>query len=200
MKINKIIKILIISDFSIISSFNLVSPIFAIFIAEQIIGGGVMVVGFASTVYLLVFSLARLPISRIVDQELRERGRVFLLIGGSILMSSCYFFYIFAEFPWQIYLLEALIGLGYAGNAAVWFDLFTRYIDKDRESFEWGIHGSIACLGSAATAAIGGILAERFGFAPIFILVGIFGLVGSLVPIAIYKNFAKISQDQKVKS
>lgn len=191
MKINKIIKILILSDFSILSSFGLIAPIFAIFITEQIIGGGVRIASFASTIYLLVFSLARLPISRIVDEKLREKERILLLIGGSILMSSCYFFYIFARFPWQIYLLEGLIGLGCAGNAAVWFDLFTRYIDKDQESFEWSIHGSVVCLGSAATAAIGGILAEKFGFTPLFILIGIFGLIGSLVPITIYKNFAK---------
>jgi len=197
MKINKIIKILILSDFSIISSFCLIAPIFAIFISQQIIGGGVKVAGFAFTIYLLVSSLVRLPISRIVDQELREKERVLLLIGGSVLMSSCYFFYTLAKFPWQVYLLEGLIGLGYAGNVAVWFDLFTRYIDKDRESFEWSIHGSIVALGSAATAAIGGILAEKFGFNLIFILVGIFGLIGSLVPIVIYKNFTK-SFNQKL--
>lgn len=197
MKVNKIIKILILSDFSIISSFGLIAPIFAIFITEQIIGGGVKVAGFASTIYLLVSSLVRLPISRIVDEKLRERERILLLIGGSILMSSCYFFYIFAKFPWQVYLLESLIGLGYAGNAAVWFDLFTRHIDKDRESFEWSIHGSAVCLGSAATAAIGGVLAEKFGFEPLFILVGIFGLIGSLVPIVVYKNFGK-SFNQKI--
>lgn len=193
MKINKIIKILIISDFSIISSFGLIAPIFAIFIDKQIIGGGVKVAAFASTIYLLVSSLARLPISRIVDQQLTEKGRALLLIAGSILTSSCYFFYIFAKFPWQVYLLEGLIGLGCAANAAVWFDLFTRYIDKDQESFEWSIHGSAVSLGSAATAAIGGILAEKFGFSLIFILIGIFGLIGSLIPIVIYKNFTKPS-------
>jgi len=73
-------------------------------------------------------------------------------------------------------------------------NLFTRYIDKGLESFEWGLNAVSVSLGQAATAALGGLLAEKYGFKLVFILVGVFTLIGSLIPFIIYKNISQIKR------
>ena len=57
-----------------------------------------------------------------------------------------------------------------------WLAVFTRHIDKHKECREWTLHSNMVGLGFATAAAFGGVLAERFGFRIIFLLVsaGIF--------------------------
>ncbi|MEM2849822.1 MAG: MFS transporter [Candidatus Bathyarchaeia archaeon] len=69
--------------------------------------------------------------------------------------------------------------------------LFTRYIDRGQESFEWGINGAVTSIGQALTAAVGGVLVEKYGFKTVFIVVGIFVLIGLIYPYMIYKEVGK---------
>jgi len=111
-----------------------------------------------------------------------------LSIFGTILISIVCFSYLAARLSWHVYLLQVLNGIGFALHYSPFMSIFTRYIDKGQESFEWGIEAVATSLGQAVTAAIGGILAERYGFDIIFIIVGIFVLTGSFIPIMIYNR------------
>jgi len=53
-KINKIIKILILSDVALLSGFGFIVPIFAIFLVGKIQGGNVEVAGYAAAIYWIV--------------------------------------------------------------------------------------------------------------------------------------------------
>ncbi|KKT34081.1 MAG: hypothetical protein UW21_C0004G0001, partial [Candidatus Woesebacteria bacterium GW2011_GWB1_44_11b] len=48
---NKIVQVFTVSDLLILSGLGLTSPVFAVFITQQIIGGDVFVVGLASSIY-----------------------------------------------------------------------------------------------------------------------------------------------------
>jgi len=48
MRVNRVVKILIYSDLILVTAFALYGPIFAIFISQQIVGGGVRVAGLAA--------------------------------------------------------------------------------------------------------------------------------------------------------
>ena len=191
MKINGIIKYLIAFDFTVLTASGLIAPIFAIFIANNIVGGSVAIAGFASSIYMVSFSAARLISAYNVDKRLNERQRVALSILGTILVGASYFLYLAAKLPWHVYLLQVLNGIGTAFRYSPFTSLFTRHIDKGQESFEWGINAVATSLGQALTAAIGGMLAERYGFNAIFIVSGIFVLIGSFIPIMVCKEFLK---------
>jgi DHA1 family multidrug resistance protein-like MFS transporter len=190
MKINSVIKYLIAFDFSVLTASGLIVPIFAIFITDKIIGGSVRVAGFASSTYLASFSVARLLSAYSVDKRLNEKQGIALSIFGTALISIVCFSYSVARLPCHVYLLQVLNGIGFALHYSPFMSIFTRYIDKGQESFEWGIEAVATSLGQALTAAIGGILAERYGFSIIFIIVGILVLIGSFIPILIYKGLA----------
>ena len=57
---NRIIKLLIISDIFVITGFGLIGPILAIFI-KDLQGSSLFAVGFSSTLFLIVKSLVQLP-------------------------------------------------------------------------------------------------------------------------------------------
>ncbi len=71
--INKIVKILVLSDFIIISGFGFIAPIFALFLTDKIQGGTIETVGFASAIYWLAAVLTRLPIARYIDKTKTEK-------------------------------------------------------------------------------------------------------------------------------
>lgn len=190
-KLNKILWTLVVSDIVIVSGFGLISPIFAVFLTEQIIGGSLVVVGIAEAIFLGVKSLLQIPIGILIDRTEGEKIDFWFVLGGTLLMSISVFFYLVASLPWHIYLIEVLAGIGAAMAYPAWTGLFTRNMEEGKESFAWSLAATTTEFGSAATAAIGGVLADRFGFGPVFMLVGIVGLLGTLLLFLFYPEVTK---------
>ena len=184
--INKIIKVLILSDFIITSAFGFVAPIFALFITDKIQGGTIETVGFAAAFYWVAAVLTRIPIARFVDRTKSEKDDFYFMIFGSIIISVVPFLYILSAKIWHIYLIEVLYGLGYSLRLPGWFGMFTRHIDKGHEGYEWSADSVVAGVGAAVTAALGGVLAARLGFEALFILIGAVSIIGSAVLIFLY--------------
>ena len=183
---NRIIKVLILSDFIITSAFGFVAPIFALFITDKIQGGTIETVGFAAAFYWVAAVLTRIPIARFVDRTKSEKDDFYFMIFGSIIISVVPFLFLFSAKIWHIYLIEALYGLGYSLRLPGWFGMFTRHIDKGHEGYEWSADSVVAGVGAAVTAALGGVLAVRLGFEALFILIGAITIIGSAVLIFLY--------------
>lgn len=179
MPINKIVKVLILSDFIIISGFGFVAPIFALFITDKIHGGTIETVGFASAVYWLAAVLVRLPIARYIDKTKTEKDDFYFMIFGSALISAVPFLYIVSSEIWHIYVIQMLYGLGYSLRLPGWYGMFTRHIDKGAESYEWSFDSLVSGIGSGVTAALGGIVAVKLGFNVLFILIGAISVIGT---------------------
>ena len=186
--INKIIRTLISADLVFLSALGLITPIFAIFVTEQIQGGDVRVVGFAAAIYWIIKSLFQIPIGRFLDKKKGERDDLYVLILGYIVVALVPFGYIFSRLPWHIYILEGIYGLGMAMALPSWAAIFTRHIDKGKEAFEWSIESTAYSFGAGVTGAIGGILVSKIGFNAVFIMVGFIALLGAILPILIYKD------------
>lgn len=188
MYVNKVIKVLITSDFFMLSAAGIVSPIFAIFITENVQGGNIALVGYVSTVYLLVKAFFQLIFGRWIDKKESEKYDFALLIVGSIITSLVPLGYIFSKLPWHIYFIEALNGLGFAMTLPSWYAIFTRHIDRGQEGFQWSLETMLVALGGAIAASAGGYLAEHYGFKLIFILMSVLSMIGSLFLILIYNE------------
>lgn len=186
MPVNKIIKVLMLSDFIIISGFGFIAPIFALFITDKIHGGTIETVGFASAVYWIAAAVIRLPIARYVDRTKTEKDDFYFMIFGSVLISVTPFLYIVSSEIWHIYLIQILYGIGYSLRLPGWYGMFTRHIDKGSEGYEWSFDSLISGLGSGITAALGGILAVKLGFNALFVLIGILSVIGTAVLTFLY--------------
>jgi MFS family permease len=184
--LNKIIKILVLSDFTITSAFGFVAPIFALFIIDKIQGGTIETVGFSAAFYWLAAALVRLPIARYIERTKSEKDDFRFTIIGSVLICAIPFLFLISTQIWHIYLAEALYGIGYSLRLPGWYGMFTRHIDKGHEGYEWSFNSLIGGMGSAITAALGGLLATKFGFNVLFILVGALSIFGSIILIFLY--------------
>lgn len=186
--INKIIKVLVFSDLILLFGWGLITPILAIFIVQSIKGGDARVAGIAIGIYWILKSLIQLPVGKYLDQNYGEKDDYYFLIGGTILASFVPFGFIFATLPWHMYLLQIVHAIGMAAALPAWCGIFTRHIDKGKEAQSWALDSSALGIGTGVAGIIGGIVAKAFGFIPLFIGVGIFGIISALLCILIKKE------------
>ena len=181
LNINRVITFLIMADFFVIAGWGLVAPIFAVFVTEQIQGAGVEAVGLASTIYFLLKSGLQVPLANIIDKIKGEHDDFLALLMGSLVLTIVPLLYIFIKNVPQLFLVQALYGIGNALCYPAWLALFTRHIDKHKEGWEWSLYYTTIDLSGAAAAAIGGYLAKTVGFKYLFITVSILSFIGCLV-------------------
>ena len=190
--INKVIKILIVNDFFLNSAWGLLSPIFALFIVQNITVGNTAeaakVAGIATFCYWVVKAILQIPISKYLDKNHGEIDDYWFMAIGTFLITLPPFGFIISSLPWHIYSLQILHAIGMAMIIPSWYAIFTRHIDKRKEAFEWGLNSTILSFGMGITGAVGGIMAAFFGFKVIFILVGILNLISVLVFLLIRKE------------
>src|SRR3989344_3824954 len=186
--VNKIIRVLVLGDIMFFSAFGLIGPIFAVFITNQITGATIATVGFAATINLLTRALLQMPIARYIDKHKGEKDDFLFMVVGSTLISIVPFAYLFVTLPIHLYLAQVILGIGGALTNPGWFAIFTRHIDKGKEGTEWTLENVSIGLVSAGAAALGGIMAERFGFHNLFLIVGILSLIGLVVQISLYST------------
>ncbi len=185
---NKVIKILILSDIALLTGLGFITPIFAIFLSENIKGGGAKVAGFAAAIYWIVESLVVIPFGKYLDKNHGEKDDLIFVIVGCILAGISVFFYVFSYFPWHIYLLQVIYAIGMGMNIPGYTAIFTRHIDRGKEAFEWSVRSSLVGFSTGIAGALGGIIASNFGFNVLFIGVTIFVLISAFIPVLIYKN------------
>ena len=188
MAINKVIKVLILSDVALMTGLGFVAPIFAIFITNNISGGNVEVAGFAAAVYWIVKSLVIIPLGRYLDRNHGEKDDLWFIIIGNLLAAIAVFGYLFSSLPWHIYLLQGIYAFGMGMNIPGYTAIFTRHIDKGREAFDWSVRVALVGVGIGVASALGGIVAYNFGFNLLFIGIGIFILLSAFLPLLILKK------------
>ncbi len=188
MKINHVVKTLVVSDFFTNAGFSVFAPVFAIFVTKQIQNGSLEIIGFAAAIFQIFKSVLQIPISRYLDKDHGEYDDFYSMIIGSLLIASVPFLYLFADKPVHIYIIQAIYGIGAAFAIPPWYAIFSRHIDKLQENVEWSMDSIAIGAGAAIMAAAGGILAQRFGFQFVFILGGAFAIFGVVQQFKIYKD------------
>ena len=189
LKLNKIIKYLIYSDLVFYTGWGLISPIFAIFIIDSIAGGSAFVVGIAAAISLISRSLLRVPFGIYADKS--QKKAYMFMFWGLLVSALIPFGYIFSSLPWHLYILQGILGAALALSTAGWTGIFARYMDRKKESTEWGIDAVAVGVGPGIAAAFGGLAVTYFSFNLVFVAVAILGLIGAFILLGIRKNVLK---------
>ena len=201
--INRVIRHLVISDFVLNFAFGLLSPIFAVFVLKNIDGGSLKVIGTAIACYWLMRTLTTVPLSRLMDKTDGERDEFYFSIIGTFIISSMPLFYLFADKPWHIYLIQGILGLANSMAVPAWRILFTDHIDRGRIGFEWSLEDIAIGCAVGASAYIGSVLADKFGFQIVFVILAMLGYISTMLLIPLYSSaetLEQIKRQKKLKS
>ena len=185
---NKIIRVLIITDVFVYSSWGLIMPVLAVFIVGSIRGGDAGVVGMAVGIYWITKSLLQIPIGKYLDRNHGEKDDYWFMVAGSYLASLTPLVFLVSSEPWHIYALQVVHAIGMAMALPPWGGLFTRHMDRGREAETWAFESSFLGIGLGIAGIVGGFVAKTIGFAPLFIGVSVLGMIGATLLLLIKKN------------
>jgi MFS family permease len=186
---NRTIKLLIASDIFVLTGFGLISPILAIFIKDNLVGGSIFAAGLASALYLIVKSIVQLPFSRYVDSH---DHNVKWLVIGTFFVAVTPIVYLLATNVTHLYIAQIIYGIGSGLAYPTWLGLFSTHLDKKHESFEWSLYSTLVCIGVAITAAVGAAIANFAGFQFAFLLVWFMSLIGCFILIGLERKEQKL--------
>lgn len=185
LSVNPVVRVLIVSDFFILAGIGFLAPVLPIFIAEEIAGGSTRVSGFAAAIYMLMW-VFQLPVGWFLDSRGKERDDFIFIVLGSLITAISLALFIFAKTPLHIYLIQALAGFSRAIDLPAWYSIFTKKIDRHKESYEWSLENITVGLALAAVGAASGLIAERYGFQVLFLVAAALTFMGSVVLFLLY--------------
>lgn len=181
---NPIVKAFIMSEIFLWSSWHSIIPIFAIFAATKIPGGNTEIAASSFSFYLIT----RVVVELISGKLLIGSGEVkkfVVSIAGITLISVGYLGFALTKEVLYLFIFYGVIGVGLGIASPAKNSLFSMHIDKDREVSEWSMYDGFVYMGMAMSAAIGGFIANRYGFPFLFYIVTITNLL-SIIPYVLY--------------
>jgi MFS family permease len=183
-KVGRLVKFFVISDFFLLAGWGFLDPVFAVFIVQKIQGGTLVTVGIAAAVYWIIKSIVQIPISNYLDRTPGERDDLLTLIGGLLLAGFSAGSFTLVKTTTGLYLVEAMHAIAFALYAAAWPAIFSRHLDKDRFSFDWSLDSVVIGIASGVTGLAGGIVAAKWSYTAVFIAAAILSFIAALVLIA----------------
>jgi len=195
--INKVIRVLILSDFFLFFGVGLLTPIFAVFIIENI-ENEIAVVGYATSAYWIARVITVLPLSWIMDKMKGDKDEYLFMVIGTLIVSIQPLLFILSTEPWHIYLLQFISGTAYSMCIPAWRILFTNHIDKKFVGFEWSLEDVSVGIATTFSAMAGAFIASKFGFNFLFIVTAMFGFIATAMLYVLYRKKTDILEEMKL--
>lgn len=146
----------------------MLGPIYALFVEE--IGGDLLDASYAFSIFAIVAGITAYFSGKYTD-KIKENELIISL--GYLIIGLGYFYYIFVDSVPQLFIAQALIGLGGAIYSPAFDAIYSLKLKKGHAGGAWGIWEVMYYFSTAAGALIGGFVVTYFGFTPLFIIMGL---------------------------
>ncbi|MDZ4231467.1 MAG: MFS transporter [Patescibacteria group bacterium] len=185
--VNRVVKYLVLSDLLLFVGWGFVSPIFAVFVLENIAGATLVTAGIAGGIYWFFRAIVQPFVAKVLDKTKGEKDDFFALVGSLLAVGVISFWLALVKTPEMLYLAQIFHGAALGVYSVAWPAIFTRHIDKGRVAFDWSLDNGSIGLAVAIASIVGAKVAEVLGFEMVFVLAGIGSIISAVVLLAIPK-------------
>jgi len=192
--INRVIRALVVYDFVLNFAFGLSAPIFAVFILQNVDGSTIRTIGLSATFYWIARTLSTVPLSRLMDKTDGERDEFYFILIGAFCVATIPLLYLMITETWHLYAIQFLYGIFNSMAIPAWRILFTDHLDQGHRGYEWSLEDIGIGIAVAGSAYLGAIIADRFGFQVVFIMVALLGYASTLFIVPLYHDAMTRSQ------
>lgn len=174
--LNKRVKILLLGANIWYLGEGMLGPLFAVF--SQQIGGTVLDIAWAWSVYLIVTGVLNVLVGKFSDGTVSKAR---LMVFGYGLNAFCTFLYLLVQSPMHLILVQIGLGVASALATPTWAALYAKYEDKGQDGFEWGLASGQANIVTGLAVLMGGFIVNYFSFRLLFVLMGAIQIVATIV-------------------
>ncbi len=169
----------------IIVNAGFMMPLWSDFVKH--IGGDIRTAGKA----VLLFSIVIGGVTCIAGQiESRLNKDRFFMIASQAVMCVGYLGYFFVKNPFELYMVQVILGLGGAFQSPVLCSLYQRAIPQNKTSHYWGIWNGIYQIAIGIGALAGAYIVQHAGYVDMFASMFSLSLVCLLYVIYVTHRFA----------
>jgi MFS family permease len=183
-KLNRVVEAFIVSETFFWAAWNFITPIFAIFVINDIKGGNIQIAASAFSFYLITRVIFEIIAGRYSTGK-SDLNKLWMTILGMLLLSVAYIGFAFSHSIIQLFFFYVITGIAIGTVTPAKNSLFSEHLDHDREPTEWGLYDAITLLGIALATALGGFIASAYGFQPLFLLAALINILG-IIPYLLY--------------
>lgn len=172
---------------------GMLGPLIGVF--SQEIGGSVLDLTWAWSIYLIVTGICTGVIGVIADRGRATAAR--LMVVGYGLNALCTFAYLLVEVPWQLFLVQAGLGFASALATPTWDALYSRNALPRRAGMLWGAANAQELIVSGIAILIGGYLVTFGSFKMLFLVMGCVQVLATILQaqILIQREAARVQPD-----
>ena len=92
-KINRVVRYFVLADLALYAGWGFMSPMFSIFVVEEVVGATLVVVGISAAIYWAARAIIQPPIAIFLDKRSGERDDFYALVGGLLAVSATAFLF-----------------------------------------------------------------------------------------------------------
>ncbi len=185
-KMNPIVVAFIFSEAFFWSAWNFISPIISVFVVSTLPDGSIRTAAFGFTLYLLVRVISELVVSNYMV-FLSDKKRMVTDVCGMILLTMSYLIIAFIPNLITFYIFFIIAGMSFAISSPAKLSMFSLNMGRAQASRTWGMYHAIIYTGMGIATALGGVIADSFGFKTLFIIASIVNIIG-IVPYWVYNS------------
>ncbi len=163
-------------------SAGMFGPLIAVF-TEQI-GGSLLDISWAWAIYLIVTGLLIILIGKISDKNF---GKEKLLIAGYWLSAIFTFGYLSVSSTFDLFMIQAGLGVAAALATPTWTSLYAKYEDKKHDGYTWGLAEGEASVITGIAIVLGGLIVNYSSFKCLFVIMGLIMLIAAIYQTRIMK-------------
>ncbi|MEK7627972.1 MAG: MFS transporter [Patescibacteria group bacterium] len=151
---------------------GMLGPLFAVF-AQQL-GGDILSITWAWATFLVVTAVGTLAVGKMGDMF---GGHHTLSVMGYFTTAFFTFGYLLVTTPFELFVVQAGLGLGLALSNPTWYALYDRYSGTGKhDGLVWGFATAGGQIAQACAIMIGGLIVTHFSFATLFTIMGTLSL------------------------
>jgi MFS family permease len=177
-----ILKLLLVADGLVIFAAALWIPLYAIFVEQ--LNGTILDVGIAWAIAMFVYATLEIPFGKLADHHQKK----FFMAGEYLLMGIVFLYLTTITQIWELFIAEFLLGISAAIGTPAYDGIFSKSLDKGKESFEWSIWETVNGYAGGAAAIIGAYIIFIADFDILFMGMGIICIIAGLIILLFIKN------------
>jgi hypothetical protein len=155
---------------------GMMGPLFAVF-AEKV-GGNILDITWAWATYLVITGLVYIIAGRLLNNKNYKEE---VMVAGYILNALFTFGYLFVDSPLKLFLVQAGLGISEAIGTPAWDSLYAKTLEKDLDSYAWGLSTGQSQIVTGVAFGIGGVITHFVSFEALFLTMGCIQIVAAIV-------------------
>ncbi len=155
---------------------GMMGPLFAVF-AEKV-GGDILDITWAWATYLVVTGLLYILVGRLLN---KKEYKTKVMLAGYLLNAVFTFGYLLVQNPFQLFLVQAGLGISEAIGTPAWDALYANNLSDEMDAYAWGLSTGQSQIVTGIAFGIGGLITHFVSFEALFITMGIIQIIAALV-------------------